>query len=145
MNAPGRKNIYSKSTIETPEQTVKFLNTVKFIRTVLELIKVSQLVLGVQFETLNMYFETGLNFDVIRIFFANQIFIYFIFFFQFYIDFELESYAGAFKYPASIYLFKLNNRHARTRCGMYSSLVIKTPEQRHSSRSGVFIANFEHI
>ena len=83
MNAPGRKNIYSKSTIETPEQTVKFLNTVKFIRTVLELIKVSQLVLGVQFETLNMYFETGLNFDVIRIFFANQIFIYFIFFFSF--------------------------------------------------------------
>ena len=83
MNAPGRKNIYSKSTIETPEQTVKFLNTVKFIRAVLELIKVSQLVLGVQFETLNMYFETGLNFDVIRIFFANQIFIYFIFFFSF--------------------------------------------------------------
>ena len=83
MNTPGRKNIYSKSTIETPEQTVKFLNTVKFIRTVLELIKVSQLVLGVQFETLNMYFETGLNFDVIRIFFANQIFIYFIFFFSF--------------------------------------------------------------
>ena len=83
MNAPGRKNIYSKSTIETPEQTVKFLNTVKFIRTVLELIKVSQLVLGVQFETLNVYFETGLNFDVIRIFFANQIFIYFIFFFSF--------------------------------------------------------------
>ena len=83
MNAPGRKIIYSKSTIETPEQTVKFLNTVKFIRTVLELIKVSQLVLGVQFETLNMYFETGLNFDVIRIFFANQIFIYFIFFFSF--------------------------------------------------------------
>ena len=83
MNAPGRENVYSKSTIETPEQTVKFLNTVKFIRTVLELIKVSQLVLGVQFETLNMYFETGLNFDVIRIFFANQIFIYFIFFFSF--------------------------------------------------------------
>ena len=83
MNAPGRKNIYSKSAIETPEQTVKFLNTVKFIRTVLELIKVSQLVLGVQFETLNMYFETGLNFDVIRIFFANQIFIYFIFFLSF--------------------------------------------------------------
>ena len=50
MNAPGRKNVYSKSTIETPEQTVKFLNTVKFIRTVLEPIKVSQLVLGVQFE-----------------------------------------------------------------------------------------------
>ena len=83
MNAPGRENVYSKLTIETPEQTVKFLNTVKFIRTVLELIKVSQLVLGVQFETLNMYFETGLNFDVIRIFFANQIFIYFIFFFSF--------------------------------------------------------------
>ena len=28
---------------------------------------------------------------------------------------------------------------------MYSSLVIKTPERRHSSRSGVFIANFEHL
>ena len=60
INGSSRKNARSKSTIETPEQTVKFANTVKFIRTALEHIKVSQLVLGVPFRTLNMYFQTGL-------------------------------------------------------------------------------------
>ena len=28
---------------------------------------------------------------------------------------------------------------------LYSKLTIKTPEQRHWRRSGVFIVNFEHI
>ena len=59
INAPDRRNVCSKSTIETPKQTVKFANTVKFIRMVLEYIKVSQILLGVQFEKLNMYFQTG--------------------------------------------------------------------------------------
>ena len=58
---------------------------------------------------------------------------------------QLELYVGSFKYPANICLFKLNNRHVRTSCGMYSVLVIKTTEQRHSRRSGVFIVNFELI
>ena len=58
---------------------------------------------------------------------------------------QLELCVGSFKYPTSIYLFKLSNRYARTRCGMYSALVIKTTEGRHSRRSGVFIVNFEHI
>ena len=49
------------------------------------------------------------------------------------------------KYPAGIYLFKVNNRNTRTRCGMCSKLTIKTSERRHWRRSGVFIVNFEHI
>ena len=56
MNAPAGK-IFVR---ETPEQNEKFANTVKSIRTALEHIKVSQLLLEVQFGTLNMYFQTGL-------------------------------------------------------------------------------------
>ena len=44
--------------------------------------------------------------------------------------------------PASIYLFKVNDRNSRTRCKICSKLIIKTPEQR---RSGVFTVNFEQI
>ena len=56
---------------------------------------------------------------------------YFIFFFFSFIGiFQLELYVIIpFKYPANIYLLKLNNRHARKRCGMYSALVVKTPEK----------------
>ena len=73
--------------------------------------------------------------------FAKQIFIYFFFFFWFYRDCPV----GSFKYPGNIYLFKLNNKHPRTRSKMYSTLVIKTIEQRQSRRSTIFIVNFEHI
>ena len=76
--------------------------------------------------------------------FANQIFIYFIYFFGFIEIVQLELYVASFKYPANFYSFKPDNRHARTRCGMYSALAIKTTERRHSRRSGVFIVNFEH-
>ena len=38
MNTPGRKNVCSKLTIETPEQAVKFA---QFIRTVLEHVRIS--------------------------------------------------------------------------------------------------------
>ena len=48
-------------------------------------------------------------------------------------------------YPASIYLFKVNNRNAGTTCGTCSKLTMKTPERRHFCRSCVFIVNFEHI
>ena len=41
--------------------------------------------------------------------------------------------------------FKVNNRNIRARCEIYSKLTIKTPEQRHWRRSGVFIVNCEHI
>ena len=47
--------------------------------------------------------------------------------------------------PAGIYLFKVNNRNTRARCEICSKLTIKIPERRHWRRSGIFIANFEHI
>ena len=31
-------------------------------------------------------------------------------------------------FPANIYLFKVNNRNIRKRCGIYSKSTIKTPE-----------------
>ena len=76
--------------------------------------------------------------------FANQIFIYFNNFFAFIEIVQLELYVASFKYPANIYPFKPNNRHARTMCGMNSALVTKTKERRHSRRCGVFIVNLEH-
>ena len=45
----------------------------------------------------------------------------------------------------SILMLKVNNRDARKRCEICSKLTIKTPEQRHWRRSGVFIGNFEYI
>ena len=47
--------------------------------------------------------------------------------------------------PPGVHLHKVNNGKTRTRCEKYSKLTIKTPDQRHWHRSGVFIANFEHI
>ena len=46
---------------------------------------------------------------------------------------------------ASIYLFKVNIRNTRTRYDICSKLTIKTPEQRHWSRSVVIIITFEHM
>ena len=48
-------------------------------------------------------------------------------------------------FPDGIYLLKINNRNTRTRCEICSKLTIKTSERRQWRRSGVFIANFEHI
>ena len=45
----------------------------------------------------------------------------------------------------SRYLLKVSNVNSRIRCEIRSKLTIKTPEQRHWVRSGVFIVNFEHI
>ena len=44
--------------------------------------------------------------------------------------------------PGNTYLFKVNNRNTRKRCGIWLKLIIKTPE-RHCS--GLIIVNFEHI
>ena len=35
------------------------------------------------------------------------------------------------KHPAGNYMFKVNNRSARTRCEICSKLTIKSPERRH--------------
>ena len=43
--------------------------------------------------------------------------------------------------PAGTYLLKFNNRNTRASCETRSKLTIKTPEQRHWRRSGVFIVN----
>ena len=47
--------------------------------------------------------------------------------------------------PAGNYMFKVNNRKARTMCEICSELTIKIPERRHWRRSVIFIVNFEHI
>ena len=45
--------------------------------------------------------------------------------------------------PAGNYMFKVNNRNTKTRYEISSKLTIKTPEQYHWRRSGLFIVNFE--
>ena len=47
--------------------------------------------------------------------------------------------------PAGVYMFKVNNRNTRTRREICLKITIKTQEQSHCRRSGVFIVNFEHI
>ena len=46
------------------------------------------------------------------------------------------------KFPAGIYLLKVNKRNTRIRCEICSKLKIKTPERR---RSGAVIVNVEHV
>ena len=48
------------------------------------------------------------------------------------------------KFPAGIYLLKVNNRNSRTRCEICSKLTIKIPE-RSQWRSTVSIVNLEHV
>ena len=48
-------------------------------------------------------------------------------------------------FPAGIYLFKVNNRNARTQWEICSKLTMKTLERRQWRRSGVLIVNSEHI
>ena len=104
----------------------------RFVRTAIEHIRISQLLqdfnLGIWtciFKLSKIWRHTNL--------FANQIFIYFKFCFSFIEIIRLELYVASLKYPPKIYLFKLHNRHARMRCGLYSALVIKTTEQRQES------------
>ena len=49
------------------------------------------------------------------------------------------------RYPAVIYLARVNKSNTRTRCEICSKLTVKTPEQRNWHHSGVFIVSFEHI
>ena len=44
----------------------------------------------------------------------------------------------------TFYLFKVNNRNTK-KCDRCSKVTIKTPEQHHGRRSGVFIVEFEYI
>ena len=48
------------------------------------------------------------------------------------------------RYPAVIYLLKVDNRNTRTKCEICSKSTIKIPVRRWR-RSGIFIVNFEHI
>ena len=49
-------------------------------------------------------------------------------------------------FPASIYLFKVNNGNFMRECKIWSKLINKkTSERRRWHRSAVFIVNFEHI
>ena len=50
-----------------------------------------------------------------------------------------------FKYTASLYLFKVNNKNFRKRCEICLNLPIKTPERPRWRCSSVFIINFKHI
>ena len=49
------------------------------------------------------------------------------------------------QYPASNYIFKVDNRNTRRRCEICSKLIIKIPERRQWRFSGIFIVKFEHI
>ena len=50
-----------------------------------------------------------------------------------------------FVFSVIIYLFKFNNRNTWKSCEICLKLTIITTERRDWRRSGVFIANFEHI
>ena len=60
----------------------------------------------------------------------------------FFNPFHFQKYTD---YPSSIYVFKVNNKNTLTVCEIFSKLTIKTPEQCHWRRSGVFIVNFEQM
>ena len=47
--------------------------------------------------------------------------------------------------PPGIYLLKVNNRNARTRCEICSKLTMKILKQRHWCRSGAFIEHISHF
>ena len=46
---------------------------------------------------------------------------------------------------AGNYMFNFSNRNTRARCEICLKLTIKTPERRQWRRSGVFVADCEHI
>ena len=43
---------------------------------------------------------------------------------------NMFSFSTFFQFPASNYIFKVNNRNTRARCEIYSKLTIKTTGQR---------------
>ena len=52
---------------------------------------------------------------------------------QFIVYSSFEKLKVSLNFPAGIYLLKVNNRNARTRCEICSKLTIKTPERRLAS------------
>ena len=74
MTVSGMKNVCSKTRIETPEQTVRFDNTVKFIRTALEHIKVFNL------ELWKCIFKLGYSLKPYEFICKSNIYIFHIFF-----------------------------------------------------------------
>ena len=56
-----------------------------------------------------------------------------------------QSSRACYFIPRNNYLLKFNNRNTRKSSEVCSKLTIKTIEQRHSRRYGVFIFNFEYI
>ena len=44
-------------------------------------------------------------------------------------------------FPASSYMFQVNNRNTRARCEICSKLTIKIPERRQSLRKTIFEAS----
>ena len=48
-------------------------------------------------------------------------------------------------FPAGNYIFRVNNRNTRRRCGICPKITMKTPERRNWRRSGFFIVIFGHI
>ena len=65
-------------------------------------------------------------------------------FIQLFLVYIITAY-DRYTFPASIYLFKINNGNNRKRCEICSKLTIKKPERCHWRRSGVFIVNNENI
>ena len=122
INIPGRKNLCSNLTTETPEQTVNLLKV--YINGVRIYYSLSWSLIW-DFE--HVFSNSAIVWRHTNLF-ANQILIYLIYFLSFIEIVKFELCVGSFRHPANIYLLKLNHRYARTRCGMYSALVIKTPE-----------------
>ena len=55
----------------------------------------------------------------------------------------LKKKSNVLRYPASNFMFKVNNKNIRTRCEIFSKLTINL--FLNWRRSGVYIVNFEHI
>ena len=127
MNTPGWKNLCSKSPIETPEQTVKFALKV-YKNDTRRYLSFTACPMSSIWNFEHVFSNWGIAWGHIRIYL--QIKYLYISYCSFGIIeiFQSEFYIGSFKYPANIYLLKRSNRQARTRCVMYSALVIKTLE-----------------
>ena len=121
-NAPGRKIFRSKSTIETPEQTAKFTLKVykNDIRTYLSF---TACPMSSVWDFEHVFSNWAIAWGHIRIYLQIKYLHFSYCSFSLIEIFQLEFYVGSFKYPANIYLLKLNNRHAGTRCVMYVKLV----------------------
>ena len=127
MNAPSRKNLCSESTIEAPEQTVKFALKV-YKNNIRIYLSFTACPMSSIWDFEHVFSNWAIAWGHIRIYLQIKYLHISYCSFGLIEIFQLEFYVGSFKYPANIYLLKLNNRHARTRCVMYSALVIKTPE-----------------